>query len=198
MPNQPPPGPLLRRRTALGAVLTAGVAAGTAGCTRGVDMRPARGRSAQPVEATPDVEPDVALAGTVLADEQAVLDRVRATAEAFPALAKRLAPAEEAHRRHVELLTDAVPDPSPSPSVTAVTGGASPEASPSASPTPHVPRDRAKALAALARAEDALTLSAKRAAFAAESGAFARVLASMAASAAQQAALLRGRDGGAA
>jgi hypothetical protein len=46
-------------------------------------------------------------------------------------------------------------------------------------------------LRAIARREDELSLVDKRSAFAAESGAFARVLASMAASAAQQAVVLR-------
>jgi hypothetical protein len=54
-----------------------------------------------------------------------------------------------------------------------------------------VPSDPARALRAIARREDELALVDKRSAFAAESGAFARVLASMAASAAQQAVVLR-------
>ena len=54
-----------------------------------------------------------------------------------------------------------------------------------------MPRDAAQALRALARHEDELSLEDKRSAFAAESGSFARVLASMAASAAQQATVLR-------
>jgi len=51
------------------------------------------------------------------------------------------------------------------------------------------------ALAELARAEEELSLLDKRSAFAAQSGAFARVLASMAAAAAQQVALLGGTNG---
>ncbi|MGZ4495282.1 MAG: hypothetical protein ACXVWU_11325 [Nocardioides sp.] len=205
MPIPPSPqGPLLRRRTALGAVLAAGAVTGLAGCTRGVDMRPAPGASLSPAPSTPTVEPDVALAGTVLAEEQAVLDRVLATLAAFPGLRGTLAGAEEAHRRHVALLKDAVPHGSGAPSAPSTTAStaaatvpspASASASPSATPAPtgpRVPADRGRALTALARAEDALTLSAKRAAFAAESGAFARVLASMAAAAAQQAVVLRG------
>ncbi|MGZ4487907.1 MAG: hypothetical protein ACXVW1_08255 [Nocardioides sp.] len=197
MPIPPSPqGPLLRRRTALGAVLAAGAVTGLAGCTRGVDMRPAPGASLSPAPSTPTVEPDVALAGTVLAEEQAVLDRVLATLAAFPGLRGTLAGAEEAHRRHVALLKDAVPHGSGAPSASATAPSpVSASPSPSATPAPTGPRvaaDRGRALSALARAEDALTLSAKRAAFAAESGAFARVLASMAAAAAQQAVVLRG------
>ncbi|MGZ4466707.1 MAG: hypothetical protein ACXVW0_15195 [Nocardioides sp.] len=200
MPIPPSPqGPLLRRRTALGAVLAAGAVTGLAGCTRGVDMRPAPGASLSPAPSTPTVEPDVALAGTVLAEEQAVLDRVLATLAAFPGLRGTLAGAEEAHRRHVALLKDAVPHGLGAPSASATAPSpASASPSPSATPAtpaptgPRVAADRGRALSALARAEDALTLSAKRAAFAAESGAFARVLASMAAAAAQQAVVLRG------
>jgi hypothetical protein len=51
------------------------------------------------------------------------------------------------------------------------------------------------ALSALASAEDGLALVGRRSAFAAQSGAFARVLASMAASAAQQAATLTAAAG---
>ena len=78
------------------------------------------------------------------------------------------------------------------------TSGAAPTTrSAGASPSPtatasQVAEDPERALAAVARAEDELTLTGKRSAFAAESGAFARVLASMAAAAAQQAVLLRG------
>ena len=96
------------------------------------------------------------------------------------------------HRQHVRLLTEAVPSDPPSPASASPSppSPASPSASPSAAGV-HVPADRAKALAAVARAEDELGLEGKRSAFRAESGAFARILASMAAAAAQQAALVR-------
>jgi hypothetical protein len=55
----------------------------------------------------------------------------------------------------------------------------------------HVPHHAAAALAAVARHEDQLAVSTKRNAFAAESGEFAQLLASMAGSAAQQAAAIR-------
>ncbi|MGA9748785.1 MAG: hypothetical protein WBQ50_15105, partial [Nocardioides sp.] len=68
-----------------------------------------------------------------------------------------------------------------------------PSESPEDGPTPRgpVPRDRRRAVLDLAGHEDSLALVDKRSAFAAESGAFARVLASMGAAAAQQAAALR-------
>jgi hypothetical protein len=53
------------------------------------------------------------------------------------------------------------------------------------------------ALTALARQEDRLSLSGRRSAFDARSGAFARVLASMAAASAQQARALDDAAGGA-
>jgi hypothetical protein len=111
-------------------------------------------------------------------------------------------------QQHVRLLNRAVPaeartSPSPSGSVTgSVPSGkpsaASPSAaSPSAGPghEPKVPADPGRALLALARHEDQLSLDARRNAFAAGSGSFARLLASMAAAAAQQAAVLRARAG---
>jgi hypothetical protein len=153
------------------------------------------------------VDPDVALAATVLADEQRLVDLVDATVEQHPGLRDALAPTRDVHAAHVELLNDAVPDgaaavsPSPasppvSPEVTTEITP-SPTESPSATSTPSpgetataVPGRRGDALAALAAAEDALALLDKRSAFAARSGAFARVLASMAAAATQQAVLL--------
>jgi hypothetical protein len=55
-----------------------------------------------------------------------------------------------------------------------------------------VPARRARAVAALADAEDRLALLGRRSAFAAQSGVFARVLAGMSASAAQHAVVLGG------
>ena len=179
----------LTRRTALG-VVTAGSAAALVGCTpSGIDRRPRKNASAAP---TPDADPDVALAATVLADEQAMLDLIAATIARHPALEARLATARDAHQAHVDLLTKAVPkdarvSPGASPSA-----DTSPSVSPSASPTgsPTVPARRPRAVAALADAEDRLALVGRRSAFAAQSGVFARVLAGMSASAAQHAVAL--------
>ena len=179
----------LTRRTALG-VVTAGSAAVLVGCTpSGIDRRPRKNASAAP---TPDADPDVALAATVLADEQAMLDLIAATIARHPALEARLATARDAHQAHVDLLTKAVPkdarvSPGASPSA-----DTSPSVSPSASPTgsPTVPARRTRAVAALADAEDRLALVGRRSAFAAQSGVFARVLAGMSASAAQHAVAL--------
>jgi hypothetical protein len=149
------------------------------------------------------IDPDVALAATVLADEQRMVDLIDATVEEHPRLREALALARDVHRTHVELLNDAVPEGA----TAAVSPAASPSVSPEVTPSPDqsaegpasetpgatsspVPRRRRAALADLISAEDALALLDKRSAFAAQSGAFARVLASMAAAAAQQAVLI--------
>ncbi|MDX6302941.1 MAG: hypothetical protein QOF53_4155 [Nocardioidaceae bacterium] len=175
MPTPPP----VSRRTALGgAVVAAGL---VAGCT-------APGSDAPPRAAGPRREdPDVALLSAVLASEQRLLDRVVATLRRHPDLpatqSAALAGARTTHRAHVALLRAGAPSDSPSPSVSA-------SASSTATATP-VPGRAAAALLALAGAEDDQSGSVRHAALAARSGAFARVLASMAAAAAQQAVHLR-------
>lgn len=182
------PGPPLTRRATFAAA--AGSVALAAGCTPNAANAPSR-RDARP--RAPEPDPDVALAATVLADEQRLIDRIDATVARHQQLAALLTDPRAAHEAHVALLRDAAPDePAPSPE-------SSPGSSPSADApraedtdrTPRAPRDPLRALRALARDEDDLALVDKRSAFAAESGAFARVLASMAASAAQHAVLLR-------
>lgn len=181
----PFPHPLSRRATLGGA--TALTAALVSGCTASRDRHATA--AAEPTRAGDD--PDVALAATVLDDEQRMLDRVLATVRRHPGLDGAVGGARAVHRRHVALLADAVPDSGASPSAPA---GASPSVSPSVPATAvSVPDRPGPALAALARAEERLSLVGRRSAFAAESGAFARVLASMAAAAAQQAVLLAAR-----
>jgi hypothetical protein len=181
----------LTRRTAVGGAAAAGVAVVT-GCTpSGIDRRPRKRTTAAP---TQDTDPDVTLAATVLADEQAMLDRITATVTRHPELDGRLATARDAHQAHVDLLTKAVPkdarvSPGAAPSQDA-SASVSPSLSPSPTAAPTVPARPPRALAVLAEAEDRLSLLGRRSAFAARSGAFARVLASMSASAAQQAVAL--------
>ncbi len=150
----------------------------------------------------PPVDPDVAVAAEVLSAERSVLALVQATTTRHPALAGRLAPVAAAHEAHTALLADAVPEEAlPAPS-----GSASPSDSGTSSPGPDgsgdgtadVPRNRARALRQVAAAEQSLATHTKQQAFKAESGAFARVLGSMAASAAQHAAVLaQGEEAGA-
>ncbi len=177
-----PPASSVTRRTALAAV--AGSAAGLAACSPNASRAHPRRRAHRDRETDPAVDPDVLLAATVLTDEQRVLDLVEATIARFPRLESTLSPARDAHTAHIALLQEAAPDeplPTAGPSDTAT---AAPERS------FDVPSDRRRAVTRLARREEDLALLDKRSAFAAESGAFARVLASMAASAAQQAAVL--------
>ena len=173
------PTPPLSRRTALGGLAALTATAASACTAHGVDRR-AGAHAARPAR-TPE-DPDVLLATTVLGDEQAMLDRVLATARRHPRLASSVAGARATHRSHVALLEGAVPGNNVSSSNGSPSGASSP-----ARRTPPVPRRPGEALAALARAEHRLSLVGKRNAFAAQSGAFSRVLASMAAAAAQQA-----------
>ena len=164
MPLPPP----VSRRTALAgtAALSAALAAG---CTAdGADPTPPRAAPRRAPEG-----PDVALAARVLGDERAMLERVQATVRRHPGLAAAVAGARSAHRAHVALLAEAVPSGT----------------TPSGTPTPRgpqVPSRPAPALSALARAEERLAAAGRDGAVASQSGAFARVLASMAAAAAQQ------------
>jgi hypothetical protein len=176
--------------------LLGAVALGTAACTPynlGEDQRRTDEPSAAPPTEAPRADPDVALAAAVLAAEQDLVARIDASVAAHPRLRRVLAATREVHAAHVDLLADAAPDgpvPSPAP---AAPDSSSPSPADGQVPGP-VPDDPARALLALARHEDALSLTDKRSAFTAESGGFARVLAAMAAAAAQQAAVLRATE----
>jgi hypothetical protein len=155
------------------AALTALV---VSGCTDDGDAR--RPPSAAATSGTPttsEVPPDVALAVAVLRGEQSMLDRLAATARRHPGLTATVAGARSTHRAHVRLLLRAVPDGTPARATAR-------EVRPS-----RVPRRPGPALAALARAESRLSTAGQDNAVRARSGAFARVLASMAAASAQQA-----------
>jgi hypothetical protein len=174
--------PRLSRRRAVGgaAALTALV---VSGCTQDGASRtgsgPAATGSSESSEAPTraPVPPDVTLAAAVLRDEQSMLDRVAATARRHPGLAGTVSGARSTHRAHVRLLRQAVPD------------GAR-RTPPRPFRPGQVPRRPGSALAALVRAETRLSSDGQRNAVRAESGSFARVLASMAAASAQQAARL--------
>jgi hypothetical protein len=169
------------RRTALVGVC--GLGARVAGCTSGSPGAAAPSPSASGstgatgVTPSPAVEPDVLLAATVLDVERAMLERVLATQRRHPRLAGSLAGARAAHRAHVDLLATAVPTD---------------VARPARRRTRSVPASPGAALAALARAEEELAGKDRSSAMAARSGAFARVLASMAAAAEQQAVRVAG------
>jgi hypothetical protein len=187
-----PPTTTVTRRSAL--VAAAGSLVGVVACSPNASNAPARRRARANRPAEPQVDPDVLLAATVLADEQRLLELVDATLARFPRLTDVLTPTRDAHAAHVALLEEAAPDePLPSASPTEAPSTPSTTSTPGseADGETQVPRDRRRALREVARSEDDLALVDKRSAFAAESGAFARVLASMAASAAQQATLIR-------
>lgn len=177
--------------------------AATAACSP-YELQTQQRRPARPTPTraeAPAVDPDVALATGIVAAERALLEQIDATVRRHPRLERVLAATREVHDAHVTLLEDAVPpEEEASDEETAASSSPSSEGSSPAEeasrPRP-VPRDRARALRAVAGAEDELALTAKQAAFAARSGAFARVLASIAAAAAQQSAVLRtSRAGG--
>jgi hypothetical protein len=158
------------------AVVTVAAATVTtmAGCTSTGAGRSA-GRSRPSDTAKPD--PDVALAAVALRRERAMLQRVIATVHAHPGLADVLAGTRATHHAHVELLARAVADHTASPT---------PKPTGDGDPRHAVPRGSDAALAALARQEVRLAELGRQSALAARSGAFARVLASAAAAAAQQ------------
>ena len=200
------PGHLPSRRLVLGLIAAGGFA--VAGCSPLKVQQPASGRPT--LHKAPQLDPDVQLAAITLDKEQRMVDLVVATERRHPGLRPVLADARNAHEEHVKILTKAVPE-SVRPSATAsATAGASGSASPSPNPSPGapstaatpstetvtVPSDAGKALAKVTQHEDQLAVNNKQTAFAAQSGEFARLLASMAGSAAQQAAMIRMRRPG--
>jgi hypothetical protein len=192
--SSPPParaaGRLSRRSALLGTI-----ALGTAACTPyslGEDQRDA-GRTPTPTPAPePRTDPDVALAAQVLAAEQAALDKVKRTIAAHPRLERLLGPVRDGHAAHVDLLAEAAPDEPDASASGSPSPGATPSpAEESGARSGRVPHDAARAVRSLAEAEDELSRANRTSAFTAQSGSFARVLASMAAAAAQQSVVLR-------
>jgi hypothetical protein len=110
------------------------------------------------------VTPDVAVATAALAEIRAVREAVSSTMRRFPATRSVLGSLVPLHQKHEATLVDAVPS----------------GATPSATPAPYaVPRNSQKALAKLAVREQRLHDSLDALALRAQSGQFARLLASM-------------------
>lgn len=149
------------------AVLTAALAGALGACTP--DSTPA------PRPSDTGADPDEALALEALAAQTAFLALLDAVTRDSARRLRALASTRTVHERHVALLTEAVPNP--------------PTTQPS--PGPALTGAGRSTYLALARAEDQLGQTLRRAAARAESGPFARVLASMAAAAAQQSFELR-------
>jgi hypothetical protein len=170
--------PLLRRRTAVaGGLGGLAVAVLAGGCDPGEDLAPAQdepsGRSATPSsqasEQTPEETPDEALLTEVVGQLSTALALLLSSRKA-PGLRQQLSPIVRAHRSHLEALDGDLP------------------AEPPAGPPP----DAAAALQAVRRSERALQAALADAAGRAESGALARLLASISASATQHLTLIPG------
>lgn len=195
-PSRAPHGARLSRRAALASV--AALAGGAlVGCTP--DRRQRR-READPAPVEPKVDPDVAVAAEALANQERMIDLLTSTGERHGRLVELLAPVVATHEAHAAMLADAVPDDeSPATSPSSSSESESPGSSAtSPSPAPDssdggrtaVAASQARALAQVVAAERELTTATKRHAFRAQSGAFARILGSMAAGAAQHADVL--------
>lgn len=196
-PSPATPGPRLTRRAALGAVVAGGLVA----CTP--PRRGVRRREGLPEPVEPEIDPDVAVATEALAAQTVMIELVRATEERHDSLRGRLGPVLAAHEAHAALLSDAVPSeasatPSPPPSPSPSASGSASATSPAApgDRRTRVPGDPARALRQVVAAEQTLATTTKRHAFRAQSGAFARVLGSMAAAAAQHAVVLEAAPAG--
>lgn len=162
------------RRTAVGATL-AGMLAGPvllAGCT--LDPPADDPAPGPPTEPEPDA--DVELLGTVLSDLDDTAALVTAAAARHPRLASGLQPLADVHAIHRAVLDGAA------------------EVAQDEAGTPAVPGRPTVALARVRRAEARLVGTLREATGAAQSGDFARALASMAASLTQHLSVLDGED----
>jgi hypothetical protein len=148
----------LSRRTVIAGVLGSAAGIAVTGCS---DDGSTAGK---PSTSPAGMSPDVAVATTALAEIRAVREAVSATLARYPATRSVLGSLVTLHRTHEATLVDAVPD----------------RASPSAAPAPYaVPHQREKALTTLARREQRLHDALDALAMRAQSGQFARLLASM-------------------
>jgi hypothetical protein len=160
----------LSRRAALGLGLGLGMGlVGVAGCS--LD-NPLSDEQTPAAKAVRDLEPDVAVAVQAVTLIHGAQSAVTATSEKHPTLAARLTGLVEAHRAHLDALTDAVPK-----GVDTTPATAAPYA---------VPARPARALSQLTATERSLHDDLIGLALRAESGPFARLLAAMAAALSQQ------------
>jgi hypothetical protein len=167
----PPLPPLSRRGVLVGLGGTAGLA--LTGC--GGDREADSGSGTTSGKRSGGVTPDVAVATAALTEIRAVRASVVATAARFPDQRPALTALVGMHRVHEAALVDAVPE----------------RARTSVSPAPYaVPRKPARALAAVAGHERHLHAALGDLAVKAQSGEFARLLASMGAAIGQRLAVL--------
>jgi hypothetical protein len=165
---------LLTRRALLGGLAALAAVLPLAGCSTGQDAGPS---------ASPTPDPDEVARRAVAAAESQLAALAAWTVTAFPALATRVTPAQQAHEAHANELLAGLPTATPS----ATTSGSPPVTS---SAAPVVPASPAAALAALTTAQTAAATAAT-ARLGTVTGDLARLLASVAASDAALAALMR-------
>jgi hypothetical protein len=163
------PGARLTRRALLGtSVLGAGVLGVASGCAVN---NPLSDESTPAAQATRDLAPDVAVAVQAVTLVRTAQAAVRRTGQVHPPLEARITGLAAMHAAHLAALVDAVPEGVD----TTATG-----------PAYAVPAGADGALAGLTAAERSLHDSLVGLALRAESGAFARLLGSMAAAGSQQ------------
>jgi hypothetical protein len=165
------PSPRLSRRTALGALGLATVGIGSSACSVDPGGTPSGPRTIRSAELTPDVR----LAVELVAGLQRAVAVTSAAIHRHPPLRASLAPLLAAQRAHLELLDRAVPAHARSAASSVVVR---------AEPTRQAARAHVVRTAIARR--DALNAAAARA----ESGPFARVLASMGAGLTQRLVVL--------
>ena len=166
MPALPDRDASLARRTFLASgAAVAGL--GLTGCATGTAGEKPGSSPAAPASLTPDV----AVATSALEQIRRVREAAEATTGRFPALSVDLGPVIAMHKAHESSLADAVPE----------------RARTSGTPAPYaVPPRRAAALRHLSAAETTLHGSLDGLALRAQSGEFARLLASMGAAVGQR------------
>jgi hypothetical protein len=146
------------RRAVVAAGFTGLVGLALAGCSD--DTEP----GSKPPDTPAGLTPDVSVATAALAEIRAVREAVAATVARFPATRPTLGPLVALHRTHEATLVDAVPA----------------RAATSSTPAPYaVPHRRDRAVSALATREQRLHDRLDQLAVRAQSGQFARLLASM-------------------
>lgn len=153
----------LSRRTTVAAAAGAFLTAGITACTSdAADRGGGTGRRVATVDA--DEDPDTRLLAAALASIDEVVAVLTAVRRREPTLHPSLDPLLRLHAAHRDVLTEAAPQ-APTPGTD----------------RPRVPRGSGPALAVVEQRERALATRLAAAAVGAESGTFARVLASMAA-----------------
>ena len=160
------------RRAVVGAGLGSVAGLVLAGCSN--STQPGSAQGAQTTGSPAGLAPDVAVATAALAEIRSMRAAVTATMHRYPATRSVLAALVTLHRKHEATLVDAVPD----------------RAATSAVPAPYaVPHDRDRAVRALATREQHLHDRLDALALRAQSGQFARLLASMGAAVHQRLAV---------